>query len=77
MCVRVNDLCVLLVHVHAPCEHGQGYGVGADYTGVVRLRGLPFEATQSDIALFFRGIQISLESIALVKSASGAGFDWL
>ena len=47
----------------------QSFGSDADYTGVVRLRGLPYDAAPSDIVLFFSGIPIDESSVVSVKSA--------
>lgn len=41
------------------------------YTGVVRLRGLPFEATKSQIRTFFAGINVKESNIFMVSRPDG------
>merc|ERR1719309_548927 len=53
---------------------GGGFGAGANSDGgehVVRLRGLPYEATKADITKFFDGLDITVNGILLTTNYQG------
>lgn len=50
--------------------HNRGHADG-DYRGVVRMRGLPWSANESDIRLFFQGIPIEKDGIHITLNREG------
>ena len=58
-----------------PCV-AQGHGPDGDFTGVVRMRGMPYDASTSSVVSFFSGIPLEESAVVLVKTRKGASLLW-
>jgi len=71
---QANEMDWVLKRMDQGGSGGGGFGAGANSDGgehVVRLRGLPYEATKADITKFFDGLDITVNGILLTTNYQG------